>query len=178
MKVFLDTETTDLKTDRGGVIWQLGYIIEYDNGEILEREIKIAPSKYDLINAVTLEFCKITLEELRGFTPHEEAVKILIKDLRGQKGAMIGFNSQKFDTEYVNKFLWTAKKKYTDYFHSHSIDVLVLAANKFIDERHSLGSLSLQNICKQMGIPFDPKQAHGALYDARMTRQLYYKLKF
>jgi DNA polymerase III epsilon subunit-like protein len=89
---------------------------------------------------------------------------------------MIGFNSQKFDTEYVNKFLWTAKKKYTDYFHSHSVDVLVLAAHKFIDERHSLGSLSLQNICKQMGIPFDPKQAHGALYDARMTRQLYYKL--
>ena len=37
MKVFLDTETTDLKTDRGGVIWQLGYIIEYDNGEILEH---------------------------------------------------------------------------------------------------------------------------------------------
>jgi DNA polymerase III epsilon subunit-like protein len=52
----------------------------------------------------------------------------------------------------------------------------VLAANKFIDERHSLGSLSLQNICKQMGIPFDTEQAHGALYDARMTRQLYYKL--
>ena len=85
MKVFLDTETTDLKTDRGGVIWQLGYIIEYDNGEILEREIKIAPSKYDLINAVTLQFCKITLEELRGFTPHEEAVKILIKDLSNLK---------------------------------------------------------------------------------------------
>ena len=63
MKVFFDTETTDVKTDRGGVIWQLGYIIEYDNGTIIERELNIAPSKYDLINAATLEFCGITLEQ-------------------------------------------------------------------------------------------------------------------
>ena len=55
----------------------------------------------------------------------------------------------------------------------NTLDVYVLATQKLLKERSKLLDFKLNTVCSYVGITIDDSQLHDAIYDIKLTRELY-----
>lgn len=67
-------------------------------------------------------------------------------------------------------------KYFNSWFWIDTIDVMVLASNKFAKERHKFTDFKLSTVAQKLGIEFDETKLHDALYDIELTKKVYEKL--
>lgn len=182
MNIFwFDLETTDSKTHRGGGIHQLSYIIEVDGVNVVERDFKVSPLKNDLVNAQSLTVCNVTYEQIMAYPQPQEAFKLLFEDCKKYgKMIMAGYNVAVFDIPFLMSWWYKARQNHTqnmlDYFYFDPLDVRVLALNKLMGVRSKMQDFKLHSVAQAVGVEVDEKQLHDALYDVKLTQQIYKNL--
>lgn len=181
---FVDVETTGLDPHKHGV-WSIGAILEVD-GEIVERlDLRCQPIKgIDHLSNKALEIGQITTEELNQLpdpnTTKAELVAVLGKYVNPQDRAdqfhLIGYNAQ-FDYGFLRA--WFEKlgdEHFPKWFWHPPIDVMNLCALYCMGGREHIKSFKLARIAQQIA-GIDLANAHNALADIEVARELFYFLK-
>jgi len=177
---WFDVETTGLDSKLNDII-QLGCLIEI-NGKIEEEyNFLCQPFNYKMISAKALEINRSNVKDLKlRITPQEtydKLIKILDKHIdkynREDKFYPAGYNVR-FDVDFLNNFFRKNNNNYYgSYFDYHllSIDVLI----HLLDYRGliKLENYKLVTVAKHFGLQLN---AHDALSDIKVTRQVMYKL--
>ncbi len=187
MKIFyFDLETTGLNPDKNG-IHQLSFIIEI-NGEITKSvNVNIQPFPTDEIQPDALKVANVTQEQIFGpdYLLPQTAYKRLVATIeqyvkrydKTDKFFLAGYNSQSFDSQFLRKFFEKNNDKYFgSYFWTANLDVMILAAQRLINQRPQMPDFKLATVAKTLGIQTDDSQLHNAYYDLHLTRQIYKKV--
>ncbi len=183
--LWLDLETTDSKTDRGGGIHQISYIIDIDGIVVESKEFKVKPFKNDLINHESITFCGKTFEEINNYPPPQEAFRVMVNDVHKYRKMVIGgYNNAIFDNPLFQAWWYKCSQelrrydlKFSEYFHYDALDVRVMAVDDLLDTRDDMKSFKLGEIGKHYGLDVDESGLHDALYDVQLTKDIYYKIK-
>lgn len=151
--LFVDVETSALKVSKNSFITQLAYY--YENGKKKGfRDIK-------------KDIYKTFVGDLDKFVDRYD---------KTDKMYLIGYNIN-FDAEWMRAmFIRNKNEFFGSYFFYPPIDVMQLAAYKFMKNNIHPENFKLATVCKQVGIRVDDKNLHDAMYDISITRQLYNKL--
>lgn len=182
--IFIDTETTGLNTDKCGV-YQIAAIVDIDGKT--EAEINIFSNIFPE-DVVEQEVFDLHGQEKMGaistyqkpFRAHGQLIYELEKfvDRYDPKDKLIAIGYvADFDNRVLRRFF---KKNKDDYFGSYFwhpwIDVMGLAMYFYQDQRHLFENFKLGTVAAYAGVQVDGRGLHDALFDVKLTRELYYKL--
>lgn len=181
--IFADIETGGLIPGVHPII-QLAALKEVEGEVVDEINIKIRPFKGCKISPKALEVNGITMNQLRN-DPERVDLEVAMKKFlpfcglkntftsRDDRVYFCGYNSVRFDFPHLECAAETSGIGYFyAKFHFPGIDVAVLAADRLRGERAKMSSFKLMDVAKHFGIDTEG-QAHDALFDVRITRELY-----
>lgn len=181
VKIFYDVETTGTKSNRHS-IHQLSGIIEVDGVIVEEFNYKVRPHPKAEITKEAMSVCGKTEKEILAY-PESSIVFAAFTNLlkkyvdpyeKTSKAWLIGFNNRSFDDLFLRMFFELNKNPYyNSWFWSDSIDVLCLASEYLMDRRTSMPSFKLKRVALELGLLVDENELHDALFDARITRDIY-----
>ena len=180
-KCFCDCETTGLNPKKNGIL-EIGCIIEA-NDVTEEFVIECCPFRTDEIDDKALKVNRISKDDLFKRQPPETAYQELISMLskhidrynKKDKFFFFAYNAP-FDYNFLREFfIKNGDKYFGSYFFYPAIDVAVLAAMYLRDERHHMFNFKQTTVAPTLGIDINLEEAHGALYDTRIMRSIYYK---
>lgn len=181
-KIFLDTETTSANPMKGG-LWQIAGIIECGKRKeefVFECDIY----SDDEVQQEALDLHKMTLDDL---AKKEDPLKTLqyFQHMLGRyvdkydkkdKFHLINFMAG-FDATVLREwFLKGGDEFYGSWFFHPPIDVAVLAANRLMEERGSFQNFKLYSVADYLRIEYRKEDLHSALTDARIAREIYYRV--
>lgn len=181
VKVFYDLETTGVNPKRNS-IHQIAMIIEIDEQVVEEINFKVAPHPKAEIEEGAMRVCGVTAEQIKTYPPMKEVYKNLIQVLRmyvdaydpKQKIHLVGFNNRQFDDIFLRAwFEQNGDDFFNSWFWSDSLDVIVLASEYLLARRVDMPSFKLKRVAKEVGLVVKEKELHDALYDVRLTRDIY-----
>jgi DNA polymerase-3 subunit epsilon len=90
---------------------------------------------------------------------------------------LVGYNNTSFDNNFLRAwFVQNNDNYYGSWFWPNTIDVYVLATQKFMKERGDMNDFKLKTVCRHAGISVDESKIHDAIYDIEITRALYKKV--
>lgn len=124
----------------------------------------------------------ISSKDVENYTPHmevyEEIVNMLLKYIsrynNKEKFHLIGFNNRFFDDPFFRRWFEDCGDKYFgSYFWADSIDALCIASHYLKDRRHEMENFKLMTVARFLGIEVDESQLHDALYDVKLTKEIY-----
>ena len=124
----------------------------------------------------------ISSKDVENYTPHmeiyEQIVNMLLKYIsrynNKEKFHLIGFNNRFFDDPFFRKWFEDCGDKYFgSYFWADSIDALCIASHYLKDRRHEMENFKLMTVARFLGIEVDESQLHDALYDVKLTKEIY-----
>lgn len=180
--IFIDTETTGDDRQKSG-IWQIGGIIECGKRKeefLFECDI----FEQDTFDPKVTEITGITIEKLNKMEDPGKVYDQFV-DLLGRyvdkfdKTDKFQFIAYGADFDYDMLRTWFAKND-DDYFGSWfwhpALCMMYASAMHLREERSELKNFRLGTVAAYLGIKVDPTQAHNALYDARIAREIFYKL--
>ena len=182
-KIFIDTETTGLNPKKNGIL-EIGCIIEINNSVEAEFVIECSPFKGDEISDKALEVNHIPKDTLyKRLSPvdaYHDFVSVLSKHVdrfnKRDKFFFFAYNAP-FDSNFLREFFLKNNDVYFgSYFFYPPIDVAVLAAIYLGDERARMPNFKLTTVAPMLGIDIDMEKAHGALYDTKIMRDVFYKV--
>jgi DNA polymerase-3 subunit epsilon len=185
-KLFYDLETTGLDPDKNG-IHQISGCIEINGKDEEWFNFKVRPFQTDLIDEKALETSHVTKEQIMSYQTaqeiHNQLLNIMSKHVnkfdKKDKFFLIGYNNIKFDDQFLRSwFLKLNDKFYGSWFWSNTIDVMSLATNHLMSTRSNMENFKLMSVAKQFGIEVDERKLHDALYDVKLTRDIYKKIQF
>lgn len=178
--LFIDTETTGLDSKLNDII-QIGGLYEEDGKIVEEFNFKCQPKDYNNISSKALEVNKITVATMQTYPTADATCKEFLKVLRrsadyDNKVSPIGANC-KFDIDFLIKFFDKNNGgymgRYIDLYSAFDITGVCRAL------KH-LGIIKVSD-CKlgTLATYFKVKNenAHDALADAKVTREIYHILK-
>lgn len=188
-KVFIDVETTGFGPSKSAIIELSGVVT--DNDKIVETfEIKMKPHNGAMINDRALVVSGNSRQTIKSFQTSQEAYKefisILYKyfvpsdDLENDKNKLtfcahnVGFDKPFVET-FMNKNsleINYRNNSFSDFFNDNTICTMSLARKKLKTENYKLNE-----VANHLGIDFDNKSHHNALYDALISCSIYDKLK-
>lgn len=181
VKIFYDVETTGTKPNKHS-IHQLSGIIEVDGVIAEEFNYKVRPHPKAEITKEAMSVCGKTEKEILAY-PEMGIVFAAFTNLlkkyvnpyeKTSKAWLIGFNNRSFDDLFLRMFFELNKNPYyNSWFWSDSIDVLCLASEYLMDRRTSMPSFKLKRVASELGLSVDENELHDALFDARITRDIY-----
>lgn len=181
VKIFYDIETTGTNHKLNS-IHNLSGLIEVD-GEVVEQfDLRMRPHEKAVIEEGALKVGGVTREQILAYPPYREVFKMFRNILNKyidrynpkEKAKLIGFNNRSFDDHFLKMLFDLCQDTYFfSYFWSDTVDVLVLASHYLEDRRPEMPSFKLKRVALELGIVFDKKDLHGALFDAILTRQIY-----
>jgi ribonuclease T len=175
--VIIDVETAGFNAQTDALLEIGAVTIRMDEHGVMhpdqEIHFHVEPFAGANIEPAALEFNGIKLDcALRGAVSESEAMKGLCKAIsKSQKNAecqrsVIVAHNASFDMGFINAALARTKMKRSPFHPFVSFDTTSLAAL-------TLGQTVLIKACEAAQIPFDQQQAHGALYDAQRTAELF-----
>lgn len=175
--VIIDVETAGFNAQTDALLEIGAVTIRMDEDGIMhpdqEFHYHVTPFAGANIEQAALDFNGIKLDcALRGAISESEAMKALCKGIsKSQKAAdcqrsVIVAHNASFDMGFINAALARTKVKRPPFHPFVSFDTTSLAAL-------TLGQTVLIKACEAAEIPFDQQQAHGALYDAQRTAELF-----
>ena len=175
--VIIDVETAGFNAQTDALLEIAAVTVRMDDHGMLhpDQEIHyhITPFEGANIEPAAIEFNGIKLDcALRGAVDETEAMKGLSKAISKlqktancQRSVIVAHNAS-FDMSFVNAALARTNVKRSPFHPFVSFDTTSLAAL-------TLGQTVLVKACEAAHIAFDQKQAHGALYDAQRTAELF-----
>jgi DNA polymerase-3 subunit epsilon len=177
-------ETGGLNPKKSALL-QLAGIIEIDGKEECDFNYLIAPFDDDEIVQKALEVNGFSMEQVKKFTSPEKSYNQFVKLLdsyvskynKQDKFFFVGYNSHSFDMPFVRTFFTKNKNKFFgSYFHYPSLDVMILALEELKEERPRMKNFKLSTVAKEMGIELEEASLHDALYDIKLTREIYKRI--
>lgn len=182
---YFDLETTGVKHWRNG-IHQISGAIEID-GVIKEHfDFKIQPYKDAAIEQEALDIAGIKESDLQNYLPFSEGYALITSMLsqyvdkfnKKDKFFLVGYNNASFDNQFFRAFFVQNRDNYFgSWFWSSSIDVMVLASQKLISQRHEMIDFKQSTVAKFLSIEVDDSKLHDAEYDVNLMIQIYNKVK-
>lgn len=175
--VIIDVETAGFNAQTDALLEIAAVTVRMDEAGMLhpDQEIHyhINPFEGANIEPAAIEFNGIKVDcALRGAVDETEAMKVLSKAISKiqkaancQRSVIVAHNAS-FDMSFVNAALARTNVKRSPFHPFVSFDTTSLAAL-------TLGQTVLVKACEAANIAFDQKQAHGALYDAQRTAELF-----
>lgn len=149
---------------------------------IIDEEGKIRPQKTHFchvlpfpnanLDPAALEFTQIdpyhpfrfAVSEEEALTEIFEPIQQALAQYRCQRAVLVGHNPS-FDLSFISAA--SKRCQITNPFHPFTtFDTATLAGMAY-------GETVLAKACKSAKIPFDPKEAHSAIYDAERTAELF-----
>lgn len=184
-RLFIDVETTGTDPKKHSII-ELAAILEVD-GEIWNFfHSNIRPHPKAEITSGALAVNGHDDLGIWGYPPASEVLSdfklFLEKGVNKydpkDKIHLLGYNNRSFDDQFLRMmFTLEGDKFFGSYFWPDSVDVLCLASDELMDERDKLTNFRLGTVAKYLGIDVEKENLHNALYDAGLTREVYWKLK-
>jgi DNA polymerase-3 subunit epsilon len=181
IKIFYDVETTGLNPKLHS-IHQLAGIVEVDGSSVEEFNYTVRPHPKAEITKEAMSVCKKSEKEIRDYpemsTVHKRFLKMLSKYVSKydakQKIHLVGFNNRCFDDLFLRAFFELNGDKFMgSWFWTDSLDVLCLASEYLQHRRSGMPSFKLKRVAKEIGLEVDQQGLHDALFDARLTRNVY-----
>lgn len=182
--LFYDIETTGTNPRKNG-LHQIAGILEV-SGEIVEEfNFNVKPNPLAVIEEEALKIAGVTREQIEAYPDMSEVHGWLIDILsrhvnkfdKADKIHLAGYNNRAFDDQFLRAwFKQNGDKYFGSWFWSDSLDVLVLASNKLRKKRAMLPNFKLHTVAREFGLEVDDTQLHDALYDIKLTRNIYHKL--
>lgn len=111
---------------------------------------------------------RFALEEAAALTELFETLNAAIKEYHCQRAILVGHNAN-FDLSFIAAASDRCGLKNNPFHRFTTLDTASLGALVF-------GQTVLAKSLRAASIPFDLKQAHGALYDAQRTAELFCKI--
>lgn len=185
--IYADIETGGLIPGVHPII-QLAAIKEVGGVVVSEMNVKIRPFKGSKISPKALEVNGITISDLKNNPDRIEIKEAMARFLafcgldnsftpKHNRVYFCGYNSIKFDFPHLeNAAAYCGIDYFYAKFHFPGIDVAALAADRLRGERHKLADFKLITVAKYFGVDVEG-QAHDALFDVRVTRELYKKVR-
>ncbi|MBQ9271005.1 MAG: DNA polymerase III subunit epsilon [Alphaproteobacteria bacterium] len=167
-EICFDTETTGTSAEHGDRVIEIGALELIDHipsGKTFHEYIN--PEREVPEEAIAIH--GITNEQLADKPKFYEIAQKWI-DFVGDDGIFVAHNA-KFDMDFTNMEL--KKCGFATYDNDRVIDTLAIARKKFPGQHNSLDAL-----CKRFGVDDSARTFHGALLDAQLLAEVYYKLIF
>ena len=96
---------------------------------------------------------------------------------RTDKFFLAGYNNASFDDNFFRAwFRQNGDEYFGSWFWGNSLDVMVLASQYFAEERHTMKDFKLSTVARQCGVEVCEESLHDALYDIRLTMEVYKKV--
>lgn len=177
--IFIDTETTGVNHLKNGLFNVAGIICYEDIYE--EFDLFCDVFSEDIFDLKAMEKNGYSNEKISKFQdPHDtyiELIKILEKHIDKynpkDKFQPIGYFSE-FDAQFLRQwFINNGDQYFGSWFWHPWIDAATLAAFHLQNERHNLANFQLATVAKFLGIEIDESQTHTALYDTKLTMEIF-----
>jgi DNA polymerase-3 subunit epsilon len=181
---FYDLETTGVKFWKNGIHQISGAIVI--DGEIKESfNMHVKPYPAAIIEQEALDIAGVTEEQIMAYADmthvHQHLLQTLGKYVdkynKMDKFHLVGYNNASFDNQFFRAFFTQCNDNYFgSWFWSDSLDLMVLASHKLMDERSAMENFQLKTVARKLGIDVDETKLHDAKYDIGLCIQMYDKL--
>lgn len=177
-----DVETTGLKHWRHGVHQISFMIFDSDNSVLSSADYKVKPHPREAVDIEALSISGVTEKDLEGYSDREQVHQNIVGTLEkyvdrydsSDKMFLMGYNSAGFDNDFLRAFFTRCGDEYFgSWFWADELDVRVLAANHFKDERHNMENFKLATVAEKCGIEVQEDRLHDAMYDLVLTKKIY-----
>ena len=176
----LDTETTGLNPQNNG-IHQISGIIEIDGVEKQQFNFKVRPFPEDIIEEKALAVSGVSKEAILAY-PEPSIVYQQLKEYFvsyvnprniSDKFMLVGYNVR-FDDDFMRAWFKKLGDPYCgSWVHWPALDAANLALVLLRDERGKMPDFRLVTAAAKLGIEVDESLAHDALYDVKLSREIY-----
>lgn len=163
--VFVDTETTGLDFRRHELT-EVAWIVRYEDGTQAERQF-FPQHTIDGADAAALELTHY--HQRIAPQPRSPASEWLTLFLEDARGAVLVGAVPDFDARHLQ--MAAHKLGLEPTWDHHLLDVETLALPLIAPAAEAPRSLA--KTCRALGVPHDPQQAHGALYDAQQAMRAF-----
>jgi DNA polymerase III alpha subunit (gram-positive type) len=183
-RAFIDVETTGLNWDSG--IHQLALIIDINGQPVHEQTWEICPDPRCKIEDKALEVSGKSRAVMASSMPEANFFRefqvvlskfITCKYDRQDKLHFTAYNAQFDDSRLRDLFRRQNDRYYGSWFWNPYDCVMIHAGRHLRPIRHQMLDFKLGTVCTAMGLIWDNAEAHDALYDIRMTRELHRALE-
>ena len=97
---------------------------------------------------------------------------------RSDKFFLAGYNNASFDNYFLKAFfVQNGDNYFYSWFWVNSIDVMVLATQHLLGERHKMPDFKQETVARFLGIDLDKEKLHNAMYDIYLTKEIYKRLQ-
>jgi len=178
--VVIDVETGGFNAQTDALLEVAAIILGIDAQGVLHckesHSLHIQPFEGANIEPASLEINGIDpFHPLRIAYPESDALKELFKHVRKtqkenicKRSILVGHNAF-FDLNFLNMTVERAKVKNNPFHPFSCFDTVSLGAMAY-------GQTVLSRIAEEAGLEWDNNEAHSALYDARMTAEIFCKI--
>lgn len=183
--LFFDVETTGLDYKIHGM-HQISGAMEID-GQIVESfNFHINPAPQLEVNPEAIKVSGKTIDEIRAYPSEAEVYRKFIAMLlhnidkfdKFDKAFLAGWNNAAFDNGFLRAFFERNGDKYFgSWFWSNPLDVMVLATQHLLSERHTMLNFKLMTVAAHLLGGIDESKLHDATYDIELTRNIYQIVK-
>lgn len=190
--LFYDLETTGVKPWRNG-IHQIAGLIDIDGEVVEEFNLLVRPhpqsdmSPEALNMAEHLKHPTLSPQEVAKTFPDMKDVHTQLTNMLGKyvdrydkkdKFFLCGYNNSQFDNQFFRFwFEQNGDPYFNAWFWINPLDVMVLATKYFRHERDKMEDFKLVTVARRLGLTVEEEKLHDALYDIRLTRDIYYLLE-
>jgi ribonuclease T len=176
LPVVIDFETGGFDAAVHPILEVAAVQVRFEGGRLVPAEqwhSAVEPFPGGVSSPASLEITGIDPDDPhRQAVPEGDALRALfrlVRDAKKREGCtraiMVAHNAA-FDQQFLNRALLRTRIKRNPFHPFSVIDTASLAAVAF-------GHTVLSEACTRAGIEFDPERAHGALYDAGRTAELF-----
>lgn len=179
--LFFDLETTGIKYWKNG-IHQISGEIVIDGVTKESFNYNVCPHPQCEVEDTALEVCGVTREQIFSYPDMHEVYLDFVNMLSRyvdkydtkDKFFLVGYNNASFDNSFLKAFfVQNGDSFFYSWFWVNSIDVMVLATQHLMQERHQMKDFKQETVARTLGIEFDSEKLHDAAYDIWLTRRIY-----